>query len=82
MNRRLQIVISSKRPVGAPGASSRPGFLPRFKLLIAGCIFAVVAIAVLVVALILGWILAALVWIALVAVIVVAIFKTTLKRSE
>lgn len=82
MNRRMQIIISSRRSVGPPGTSLPLTFWQRFKLLIIGIAMAVIAVAVLVAALIFGSILAAVLWIALVAVIVAVIFKAMFKRAR
>jgi membrane protein YdbS with pleckstrin-like domain len=80
MNRRMQIVISSRPSIGPAGTSPPLTFWQRFKLLIIGIAMAVIAVAVLVAALIFGSILAAVLWIALVAVIVVVIIKAMFRR--
>lgn len=82
MNRRMQIVISSRRPVGPAGISQPLTFWQRFKLLIIGIAMAIAAVAILVAALIFGSILAAALWIALVAVIVFIIIKTMFRRAR
>jgi hypothetical protein len=82
MNRRMQIVISSRPSIGAPGTSLPLTFWQRFKLLIMGIAMAVIAVAVLVAALIFGSILAAVLWIALVAVIVSIIIKAMFRRAR
>jgi hypothetical protein len=82
MNRRMQIVISSRPPIDQPGTSTPLTFWQRFKLLIIGVAMAVAAVAVLVAALIFGSILAAILWIALVAVIVAVIVKAMFRRAR
>jgi hypothetical protein len=82
MNRRMQIVISSRPPIGPPGTSPPLTFWQRFKLLIIGIAVAVAAVAVLVAALIVGSILAAVLWIVLVAVIVAVIIKAMFRRAR
>jgi hypothetical protein len=82
MNRRMQIVISSRPPAGPPGTSPPLTFWQRFKLLIIGIGMAVVAVGILVAALIFGSILAAVLWIALVAVIVIVIIKAMFRRAS
>lgn len=82
MNRRMQIVISSRPPTGLPGTSPSLSLWQRFKLLIIGIAMAVVAVGILVAALIFGSILAAILWIVLVAVIVAVIIKTMFRRAH
>jgi hypothetical protein len=82
MNRKMQIVISSRPSIGAPGTSPPLTFWQRFKLLIMGIAMAVIAVAILIAALIFGSILAAMLWIALVAVIVFIIIKAMFKRAR
>jgi hypothetical protein len=78
----MQIVISSRPSIGAPGTSPPLTFWQRFKLLIMGISMAVIAVAVLVAAMIFGSILAAVLWIALVAVIVSIIIKAMFRRAR
>jgi Flp pilus assembly protein TadB len=73
MNRRMQIVISSRPPISPPGTSPPLTFWQRFKLLIIGIAMAVAAVAVLV---------AAVLWIVLVAVIVAVIIKAMFRRAR
>jgi pilus assembly protein TadC len=82
MNRRMQIVISSRPPEGPLGTSPPLTFWQQFKLLIIGIAMAVAAVAVLVAALIFGSILAAVLWIVLVAVIVAVIIKAMFRRAR
>jgi hypothetical protein len=82
MNRRMQIVISSRPSIGPPGTSPPLSLWQRFKLLIIGIAMAVVAVGILVAALIFGSILAAVLWIALVAVIVAVIIKAMFRRAR
>lgn len=81
MNRRMQIVVSSRPPTGPPGFSCLPlSFWQRFKLRISIIAIALVAVAVLVAALVLGFIIVAIVWIVLMAVIMAILVKTMLRR--
>lgn len=82
MNRRVQIVISSRPPAGSTETSPPLTFWQRFKLLIIGIAMAVVAVSVLIAALIFGSILAAVLWIALIVVIVIVIFKTMFRSAR
>jgi len=82
MNRRMQIVISSRPSIGPPGTSPPPSLWQLFKLLIIGIAMAVAAVGILVAALIFGSILAAVLWIALVAVIVAVIIKAMFRRAR
>ncbi len=78
----MQIVISSRPPIGPPGTSPPLTIWQRFKLLIVGIAMAVIAVAVLVAALIFGSILAAVLWIALASVIVAVIIKAMFRRAR
>lgn len=80
MNRKLQIVISSKPRASQPGDSG--SVWQRFKVLLMGLAIAAIAVVALVLALIVGSIVAALLWIALVAVVVTLILKGTLRRAH
>ena len=82
MNRKLQIVISSRPQATVPGSPARLSVWQRFKLLFTGLSVALIAVVALVLALILGSILAAVVWIALVAVVVTLILKGTFRRAR
>jgi hypothetical protein len=80
MNRRIQIVVSSRPPAGLPGTYPALSFWQRIKLLISLTAIALVAVSVLVAALVLGFFFAAILWIVLVAVIVAVLIKTILRR--
>jgi hypothetical protein len=81
MNRKLQIVVSSRPPTGPAGLPlSSLTFWQRFKLRILIVAIAVAAMTVLVAALLLGFIIAAVVWIVLMVVIMAILFKTMLRR--
>jgi len=72
---RYQIVFSNRE--SAVSASEPRGFWSRFKALLIGLAFLVVAGAILMAALIFGSILAAVLWVCLVLVIAFVILKAT-----
>jgi hypothetical protein len=82
MNRRMQIIVSSRPAAGSPGITPPLSFWQRFKMLITGLGIAVLAGAVVVAALVLGSILVALVGLVLVAVIVYLVIKATFRRAR
>jgi hypothetical protein len=74
MRGRYQIVLTSRQDGASAGQSL--GFWSRFKALLIGVGFLLVAVTVLVVALIFGSVLAAVLWICLVLVCAAVILKT------
>jgi hypothetical protein len=81
MNRKVQIVISSK-PNGTPGAAWPADFRQRLKAALIAFGVASIGLGVLILLLILGSMVAVVLWILLILLVAVAILRAALRRFK